>query len=200
MKKTFVTTIMLSIASLNVSAALVNGSTLLIESGSAFNLFGSNSVTGVDSIILGSIQPYDFSAGASTIDTWVFLGANGMHYTSSPTTVIASSGNTAAIDFSGWSWTYNSGLANFDLGAGAWGSNPDGVAEIICGLDCGNGDTYTLSYTATVPESDPNGYAGAQYGLSLIGTVSAVPVPATVWLFMSGLIGFMSFARRCRLA
>ena len=195
MKKTFSGIIILGIVSLNASAALVNSSTLSIDSGSTFNLFGTIPITEVNGIVLGSVQPYDFSSSASVIDTWTFIGESGMHYTSSPTNVITSSSNVAAIDFSGWSWTFNSGLTNFNLGTGAWGANSEGVAEVICGLDCGNGDTYILNYTATVPDSDPNGYAGMQYELNLTGTISTVPVPTSVWLFISGLFGFASFVK-----
>lgn len=79
------------------------------------------------------------------------------------------------------------------MGGGAWGSNSEGVAQIICGVDCGDGDTYALYYTATVSDTDLNGYAGQKYKLTLSGTVSTVPVPAAIWLFVSGLIGMASF-------
>lgn len=190
--------IALSFTSLNANSALVNGSVLSIDSGSSFNFFGPDPITGIDGIILGSIQAYDYSSGASVIDSWSFLGESGMHYTSSPTNVLSSTANTATVDFSGWSWTFNSGLVTLDLGSGAWGSNADGVANIICGFDCENGDTYTLTYTATVPSHDVNGYANSQYSLSLTGTVSAVPVPTAAWLFTSGLIALTGFSHRRR--
>ena len=201
MKKIFFTTIStisLSIACLNVQASLVNGSTLSIESGSYFDLgqLGQVTTTGVDGVILGSVQPHDFSFTGDRIDEFIFLGSPGMHYTTNPSNVLSSSGNTATIGFSGWSWAFSNAAASFNLGSGSWGSNPDGIAEISCGVDCGNGDTYSLLYTATVPEDDPNGYAGFTYELYLTGNVSAVPVPAAVWLFGSGLIGLIGLARR----
>ena len=200
MKKIFFTiisTITLSIACLNVQASLINGSTLSIDSGSYFSIEGAGQVltTDIDGVILGSVQIYDFSFTGNTIDEFTFLGAPGMHYTTSPTNVINSSGNTATIDFSGWSWAFN-GIEGFNLGSGSWGSNPDGIANIICNVDCGNGDTYSLFYTATVPEDEPYGFANLTYELYLTGTVSAVPVPAAVWLFGSGLIGLIGVARR----
>ena len=187
----------LAVVSSNSSAALVNGSTLSIESGSYFDfIVGQVPITGIDGVILGSVQPHDFSFTGNRIDEFIFLGSPGMHYTTNPSNVLSSSGNTATIDFSGWSWAYNDGVASFNLGSGSWGSNPDGIAEISCGVDCGNGDTYSLLYTATVPEDDPNGYAGFTYELYLTGNVSTVPVPAAVWLFGSGLIGLIGLARR----
>ena len=202
MKKIFFTTIStiaLSIACLNVHASLINGSTLSIDTGSYFEIgggFGQVSTTGIDGLILGSVQSYDFSFTGNRIDEFLFLASPGMHYTTSPTNVIGSSGNTATIDFSGWSWAFNGAAASFNLGSGSWGTNPDGIAEITCNVDCSNGDTYSLIYTATVPGDEPNGFANLTYDLYLTGTVSAVPVPAAVWLFGSGLIGLIGIARR----
>ena len=36
------------------------------------------------------------------------------------------------------------------------------------------------------------------YDISIVGTVSAVPVPAAIWLFGSGLIGLIGFVKRKR--
>ena len=200
MKKMFFTTIStitFSIACLNVQASLVNGSTLSIESGSYFDLgqFGQVTTTGIDGVILGSVQPHDFSFTGDRIDDFMFLASPGMHYTTSPTNVISSGGNTATIDFSGWSWAFSGAAASFNLGSGSWGSNPDGIAEIICNVDCGSGDTYSLFYTATTGD-EPNGFDNLKYELYLTGTVSTVPVPAAVWLFGSGLLGLIGVARR----
>jgi len=124
---------------------------------------------------------------------WSFLGNTGMHQTLSAPTLLTSSGNTATLDFSGWTWTWN-GL-NVDMGSGAWEGGVDGVASVTCGVDCSEGDTYTLDYSATAA-GEP-GFAGVRYNLHLVGTIgAAVPVPAAVWLFGSGLIGLAGFARR----
>ena len=78
------------------------------------------------------------------------------------------------------------------------GGYPEGIAKITCGIDCGNGDTCTLYYTATVPNADPNGYAGSSYELFLTGNISAVPLPAAAWLFGSGLFGLLVVGNRKR--
>ena len=122
-------TIISCVASTNVNAALVNGSTLSIESGSYFDLFGQVPITGVDGIILGTSQSHDFSFTENRIDQFVFLGSPGMHYSTIPTNVLSSVGNLADIDFSGWSWAYNGALANFNLGTGSWGG---GVSRRYC--------------------------------------------------------------------
>ena len=199
---TAASTVAASMACLNAQASLVNGSTLTIDSNSYFEFidpngisFGSVNTTGIDGILLGTVQPHDFSFTGNRIDDFTFLGSPGMHYTTSPTNVISSVGNTAAIDFSGWSWAFNGAAASFNLGAGAWGTNPDGIAEITCNLDCGDGDIYSLYYTATV-DSGYGDFSNLKYNLYLTGTVSTVPVPATVWLFGSGLIGLIGLSKR----
>ena len=188
--------VVLSASCLCVQASLVNGSALSIESGSYFDLFGQNQITGVDGIVVGATQGQDYSIFSSRIDTFSFLLLAGNHYTTSPANVISASGNVATIDFSGWAWNYTESGVGFSLGSGAWAGNADGVAELTCGNQCGDGDSYILNYTATIPENDPNGYGGYQYGLHLIGNISTVPVPAAVWLFGSGLLGLVGFARR----
>ena len=204
MKHALTTSALITVISLTSSqsiAALASNATLLIEDGSYFDLtgpvfgLGQTPITGINGIILGTTQPYDFSSSANVIDQFSFLAATGMHFTTAPTSVLSTSGNNATIDFSGWEWTFNNGLTIFDLGSGAWGSNPEGIANIVCGIDCGNGDSFTLAYTATVPDNEPNGYAGYLYELHLTGTVSSVPVPAAIWLLGSGLLGLSAVAR-----
>ncbi|MDH5765678.1 MAG: hypothetical protein OEZ38_06630 [Gammaproteobacteria bacterium] len=186
--------IALGLSSFNVHSALMSNAHLSIDSGSYFDFLGVNPITGADGINLGAVQHYDFSF-AGGIDYFVFLGAPGMHYTTSPTSVLSTSGNTAALDFSGWSWAFNGASSSFNLGSGAWAGNAEGVADVVCAVDCGHGDTYTLIYSATVPADEPNGYAGFVYSLNLTGTISSVPVPAAIWLFVSGLMSIFGLAR-----
>lgn len=164
-----------------------------------------------DGLIVGTIQAAsgshsgapDSSESPGIDQPWGFFGNTGMHYTASATNVLSASGNTATLDFSGWGVTWN-GIAAINMGGGAWGSNANGVADITCAVDCADGDTYTLDYTATVPLGDPSGFGGVKYNLHLVGTigtaVSAVPVPAAVWLFGSGLLGLVGVARRKKAA
>jgi hypothetical protein len=131
-------------------------------------------------------------------NAWGFFGNTGMHQSTSATNVLDASGNVAHVNFSGWGVTWN-GIANIDMSSGAFGSTSvwtSGVANVVCATDCGDGDTYTLDYHATVPQGDPSGFGGVKYALHLEGTVHAVPVPAAVWLFGSGLMGLVGVARR----
>ncbi len=196
-------------------AVLQDGSTLNIGAGSNFTMEVSpgfhlpTAITGLNGIVLGTTQtasgshtgaPGTVAGENPDIDNpWIFFGNTGMHQTTSPSNVLTASGNTATIDLSGWNVTWN-GIPSIPMGSGAWGANADGVADIVCGVDCGDGDTYTLTYTATVPVGDPSGFGGVAYGLNLVGTVSAIPVPAAVWLLGSGLIGLVGVARRKKAA
>jgi len=158
-------------------------------------------VSSFNGLALGTTQPASGShSGAPNgsespgIDNpWGFFSNTGMHQTTSSADLISASGNTATVDFSGWDVTWN-GIASIPMGAGAWGGNAEGVADITCDVDCAPGDGYILDYTATVPVGDPSGFGGVQYAVHLEGAV--VPIPAAVWLFGSGLLGLVGIARR----
>jgi hypothetical protein len=150
---------------------------------------------------------------------WFFFSNTGMHYSSSDTTLLSASGNTATLDFSGWGVTWN-GISAINMGGGSQDcgtasdgicvqqteegpidfagvfDNGTGIADIVCGVDCAVGDSFTLTYNAVVPRADPSNFGGVSYSLNLVGTVGAVPVPAAVWLFGSGLLGLVGVARR----
>lgn len=82
-----------------------------------------------------------------------------------------------------------------------------GIATVVCteagdGVsDCSAGDTYVLTYDARVPFDDPSNFGGVNYTLYLEGTVgTAIPLPAAVWLFGTGLLGLVGVARRRKVA
>ena len=113
-----------------------------------------------DGLILGAVQP-----GSPTdpgIDqAWQFFGNPGIHQTTAPVTILSDDGfGNVELDFSGWSVNWNG--IDIALGGSAWGSNPDGVAQLSCQTDCSTGDAFTLFYTATVTEGD---FTGIRYRL-----------------------------------
>lgn len=190
----------------NVSLAdLAPGSTLNIDAGSFFTMGGNLTVsapgfdgqfiTGYNGLVTNSTQPATGShsgvpngSESPSIDTpWSFFNNTGMHLTTSGATILSASGNTATIDFSGWSVTWN-GIAVIPMGSGAWNGNPEGVAEVTCAVDCGDGDTYTLTYSATVPDGDPSNFGGTAYLLSLTGTITG-PTPVANDLLLPVLAG-----------
>jgi len=183
-----------------------------IDGNGAIELWERTGIMANDGVILGDAQP-----GTATdpgIDQpWLFFNNPGIHFTTAPVTILSDDGvGNVELDFSGWSVNWNG--IDIGLGGAAWGSNNDGVAHLTCEVDCSNGDSFSLFYTATVTEGD---FTGIRYrlgfdsgnienpsllalnedlGILSTGTISAVPVPAAAWLFGSGLIGLVGFARR----
>lgn len=133
----------------------------------------------------------------------------GQHFSNSAINILSDDGSgNVTLDLSGWNmqWMYKSdssaafwGIENYSLGGGH-PSYPDetGIATVTCDLDCSIGDRFILDYSVhTLPiEGDGNGLNNTQYELHLEGTISAVPLPAAVWLFGSGLVGLIGVARR----
>ncbi len=147
---------------------------------------------GSKGIVIGTAQ------AAGEIDAaWTFGPSDGQHYTTS-----GISGDTInGLNMSGWAFNWGGEL---DLmGSGAW--NPLNCLD--AGVNCSNingigkftwdgvyGHNYTLEYAATTP-SNGNTLGQQKYFLHLTGTVvaSPVPIPAAVWLFGSGLLGFVKW-------
>jgi len=138
--------------------------------------------------VLTSFTTGDMDAG------WGFFGAAGWHTTNDADGVTVASDDlsgNATLDMSGWTVFWNGG--DIDMGTGM-------AATVTCGNTCEAGDSFTLDYDAVVPSG---GFAGVAYALHLEGTIgaaSAVPVPAAVWLFGSGLVGLAGVARRRKAA
>ncbi len=154
---------------------------------------------------------------------WEIGGSSGQSFTTTGPTVLTDSGATKTLDFSGWTLDWNAGIPHMNLGGGFQDcgtttdgiclrppgvgpafrdvggtfDNGTGIATITCSTSsCSNSSTYTLTYTAIVPQADPSNFGGATYNLTLTGHVSSVPVPAAAWLFGSGLLGLVGIARR----
>jgi len=200
MKKTIIFLSLLAVTGTS-QGELMNGAVLNIGEGSFFTMGGGTAVnapgfdgqfiTGHHGLVLGEIQEATGSHSGQlngsenpVIDApWVFFGNTGMHSMLLPSNVLSASGNTATVDFSGWSVAWNgldsaSGVAPVILGSGAWfGSTTDGVAQVTCAVDCGDGDSYILVYSATTVADQPSSSGNTQYMLSLTGTISATPTP-----------------------
>ncbi len=178
------------------AATATGGSYFLMDGNLADVLGGNNGIT------LGVAQPFDGNAPASGVtydgsgsnitNPWNFFGSIGTNF--SVGTGISAIDDTS-LDMSGWRVAWGE-VPEINMGAGA-------PAAISCGT-CNINDTYTLTYSAVVPAGDPSGFGGTAYDLVLTGTIiatpSAVPVPAAVWLFGSGLLGLAGVARRRKAA
>ena len=158
----------------------------------------ATAITGRNGVVIGSTQAPGY------IDTWNFFGPTGYHWT----TVAPTGDTTSGVDMSGWTVAWGA-VPNIPMGTGAWTPENCGAAHMGCTAETfangvgsfnwsGNlGDSYTLWYTATVPDGDPSGFGNVQYAVYLEGTViTSVPVPAAVWLLGSGLLGLVGVARR----
>lgn len=103
---------------------------------------------------------------------WSFFGNTGLDLTTVAPTVISDNGaGTVTLDFSGWTVSWNA-IPTIPLGSRPWEGNPEGVANITCAVDCAAGDTFTLNYSATVPDGDPSGFGNVLYNLKLVGIVT----------------------------
>jgi len=158
-----------------------------------------------------------YTTDVGAIDTgWGFFSNTGLHFTVSPVGVATDSGATKTLDFSGWNVTWN-GIPAISMGGGTQVlssvntktsvtsfttyNNGNSLATITCSASsCSNTSSFTLDYSAKVPQKDPSNFGGVPYALHLEGHVSStptvVPVPAAVWLFGSGLLGLVGIARR----
>ena len=190
------------------------GLNITSQTGSYFILGpGPTNLIGNEGIVLGSTQ---LASGNHTgavngsetpsIDTaWTFSSNTGMHQSTSPITVISQT----EIDMTGWAVIWGGvGGAGIPMGGcsllpGGCDADGDGTAagdNVNTGIASITitGNNYVLDYFANVPMGAP--FEGAGYTLHLEGTitegVAAVPVPAAVWLFGSGLVGLAGVARR----
>ena len=130
------------------------------------------------------------------IEDWAFFGSVGTNGHNG----LAVSANDTVVDMSSWFVTWGE-VPVIDMGGDA-GQGDTSLAALVCtgGVDanaCEAGETFTLDYAAHVPIGDPSNFGSTLYNLHLQGTVvAAVPVPAAVWLFGSGLLGLVGVARR----
>ena len=145
-------------------------------------------------ILLGTSQlvtSETFGVPGSIDVTWNFFGAPGNHIQDATLSVASDDGaGNATLNMTGWTVFWGDPTSP-DRGPIDMGTGADAI--VTCGVDWGVGDSFVLDYEAVVPSG---AFQGVAYQLHLTGTVAAIPVPAAVWLFGSGLLGLVGVARR----
>ncbi|HEY9202584.1 MAG TPA: choice-of-anchor U domain-containing protein [Gammaproteobacteria bacterium] len=104
------------------------------------------------------------SQAAGEIDSeWTFFSNSGWHITSSPITIATddNSGNVT-LDMTGWRVFWNGVTINMGLGDDA---------VVTCGNTCEDGDTFTLEYSAIVPDDGQTNFGNVPYSLFMSGTI-----------------------------
>lgn len=97
--------------------------------------------------------------------------------------------------------SFSAGHFSFDQSAGFGSYLMEFDVDMASLLSEGPGGLVSLGYSASIVNSmlglgDIRYYAADTMGSLVVSEVSAVPVPAAVWLFGSGLIGLIGVARR----
>ena len=170
------------------AATLQNGDILLFTTsagssvsgvGAGGQVFDSAGLDAQNGLVIGTSQP--IIPDIDQLWTSNVVGVQGNHRTTSSVDVLSAS----TLDFSGWVMT--SGGSDYAFGLG------QGIATYTF-----DGTNFTVDYhwdAITHNGGVALGPLGVTvYDLHLAGTV--VPVPAAVWLFGSGLLGLIGFARQ----
>ncbi len=138
---------------------------------------------GHDGVRLGEVQAASTANPDALVkgidEPWIFFSNQGLHQTTSAPTIISDDGaGNVVLDFSGWGVDWN-GIETIPMPSGANTGvdgdldNADGQALLKCANDCGDGDSYVLNYSATVPQNSGTNFSGVKYHLHLEGTIAA---------------------------
>ena len=120
-----------------------------------------------------------------------FFGWVGIHTTQfdelsnqalAPSAFINTENQSIHVDLGSWAWSWNG--HNYHQGA----------SEIIGTYD-ETTETYNINWSSVFP-GGPFDSQIHDWNLTGIASVSAIPIPAAIWLFGSGLISLVGFARR----
>ena len=149
-----------------------------------YNPPGWNVNTAQTGAVAGSIASFSF--GSAWVNTFTAAAST------QPTVGGGGPAPSGTFDDAGGTTTFNttSFFANWNTTDFNQGN---GAASLVTSNCSATGCDYTLSWQSLIVGGSFNGNIGTWV---LTGTVSAVPVPAAVWLLGSGLVGLVGVARR----
>ena len=180
--------------------------------GSVFQIGGSNIIVEGMTAVFGSTN--DYTSQYLEIGIYESIGTHGVDLVpgaligSFDTSTINSSNTRLVIDLAAYSSFVLQSNTEYLL---VWNAQPgapylgekrtgtpdqiinDGIAGVFTGKILSSQDGGSSWFSSNQYGFD---YASFNGTVSAIGTVSAVPVPAAIWLFGSGLLGLIGISRR----
>jgi len=172
----------------------------------------ANANLSVSSITFGGPDPY--ATEGTITDSGAFGSINsvdpffGQHwYAEQVTGVITSSNGVTFLNTYGWGAYYDYAadialMTNEQVAVGMyWNWNSANGSPVLAVFDCVTTPGVCVGQTTgqggvLFGGMQASPFPGQIMSLSGTGNLSAVPVPAAAWLFGSGLIGLVGFARR----
>ena len=214
MKKTAIAAALMMVAGVANAAPITSieltGGTFSMDGTNFFNVspgeFANMTVGGYDGgartaadLAVNSIGYFEFGTfGPVLTSTQNDPLANGSDY--APVTGDITN-DVLTLDLDAWTAWYNGEF--FNQGTNDVCLDKSGFGDIVCssGAAVTTYDAATGAFTATWDSVIVGGSFNGNLGQwTMTGNVSAVPVPAAVWLFGSGLVGLAGIARRRKAA
>lgn len=168
-----------------INSMFVNNASVTLDAGYLGSATASSALPNIE-ITMGSYQPDIFSVGADGLNVRVYsTDASGMN---APSGYV--DGTLINVDFSSFRAEVTYSIYSFDVGL--WPINTE--------LDYGTYDpmnnNYLIGWSEAISIDVSSIFSqSATLDVSLSGYLTAVPVPAAIWLFGSGFIALFGFVR-----
>ncbi len=145
-------------------------------------------------IVMGTFQKNIIEFGSPSDPYFLEIYSSGTYGAFAPTGTVDAETNTIDVDFSSLraTLTKNDGVSTniFDISFFSLFDNP------ITNTYNGNTGMFDMSWETNANVDILGLSLDSPFVLNLKGSVSAVPVPAAVWLFGSGMVALFGFSRK----